>query len=38
LDDPARAGIHDDLVTPRSPADRLGWKHQSINRRRGWKQ
>ena len=28
LDDPARAGIHDDLVTPRSPAERLGWSHE----------
>jgi hypothetical protein len=33
LDDPTRAGIHDDLVTPRSSADGLGWKHVSINRR-----
>jgi hypothetical protein len=33
LDDPARAGIHDDLVTPRSSADWLRWTHESINRR-----
>jgi tetratricopeptide (TPR) repeat protein len=33
LDDPARTGIHDDLVTPRAPARWLGWKHESINRR-----
>jgi len=25
LDNPARAGIHDDFVTPRSTAGRLGW-------------
>ena len=25
LDDPAGAGIHDDLVTPRAAAERLGW-------------
>src|SRR5215510_14178211 len=27
LDNPARAGIPDNLVTPRSPAQRLGWRH-----------
>jgi hypothetical protein len=32
LDYPARAGIHDDLVTPRSSAIRLRWKYESINR------
>jgi DNA-binding winged helix-turn-helix (wHTH) protein len=33
LDNSARARIHDDLVTPRSTAGRLGWKHESIKRR-----
>src|SRR5690348_18065268 len=28
LDDPARARIRDDLVTPRRPAERLGWRHE----------
>ncbi len=32
LDDPARTGIHDDVVTPRSTAACLGWTHESINR------
>ena len=32
LDDPARAGIHDDLVTPRAASGRLGWQHESIGR------
>ncbi len=27
LDDPAAAGIHDNLVTPRPAAGRLGWRH-----------
>ena len=31
LDDSARAWIHDDFVTPRSPAYWLGWNHESIN-------
>src|SRR5258706_347114 len=31
LDAPARAGIHDDLVTPRSTPKRLGWKHEAIS-------
>ena len=30
LDNPACAGIHDDFVTPRSFADRLTWKHETI--------
>jgi hypothetical protein len=32
LDDPARPGIHDDVVTPRSTAEWLGWTHEPINR------
>ncbi len=32
LDDPARAGIHDDLVTPRADSGRLGSQHESIGR------
>ena len=33
LDHPARTGIRDDFVTPRSTAGRLGWGHEPIKRR-----
>ena len=32
LDDPAGAGIHDDFVTPRPAAWRLGCRHETSNR------
>src|SRR5262249_26382839 len=31
LDHAARAGIHDDLVTPGATAERLGWTHEAIS-------
>ena len=33
LDDPAAAGIRDDLVTPRTAPGRLGWKNENIKGR-----
>jgi DeoR/GlpR family transcriptional regulator of sugar metabolism len=33
LDNSARAGIHDDIVTPRAAANWLRWKHESIKSR-----
>ena len=32
VDGHARTRIHDDVVTPRSASDRLGWKHDTISR------
>ena len=33
LDDPAGAGIPDNLVTPRSATERLGWRYETISSR-----